>query len=77
MPRTGFGTRMENNYIFWDGNGIGGARPKPVPLPSLLEDIGYGRGNEGYGRRERESRGGSWRKVGKERREKREKKERK
>ena len=29
LPHPGFGTGMENNYIFWDGNGIG----EPVPNP--------------------------------------------
>ena len=34
-PHPGFGTRMENNYIFWDGNGIGMPHPKPTLLPFL------------------------------------------
>ena len=35
LPHPKFGTGMENNYIFWDENGIGGARPKPALLLSL------------------------------------------
>ena len=27
--RLGFGMGMENNFIFWDENGIGVPRPKP------------------------------------------------
>ena len=30
--------RMENSYIFWDKNGIEGARPKPALSPSLGDD---------------------------------------
>ena len=35
LPHPKFGTGMENNYIFWDENGIGGARPKPALFSSL------------------------------------------
>ena len=36
--RPRFGTRMENSYIFWDENGIEGARHKPALSPSLGDD---------------------------------------
>lgn len=36
-PRPKFGTRMENNYIFWNKNGIGVPCPKHVPLPFLTK----------------------------------------
>ena len=39
-PCPEFGTRMENNYIFWNGNKIGGTRSKPVLLSSLVVAIG-------------------------------------
>ena len=39
LPRLGFGTGMENNYIFWDENGIGVPRPKLAPL-SFLDKLG-------------------------------------
>ena len=32
-----FEVEMKNNYIFWDGNGIGVLRPKPDLLPFLDE----------------------------------------
>ena len=35
-PRLGFGTSMENIYIFWDMNGIWVPRPKLALLTSLL-----------------------------------------
>lgn len=38
-PCLGFGIGMENNYIFWEENGIGVPRPKPTPLP-FLEKLG-------------------------------------
>ena len=39
LPHLGFGTRMENNYIFWDENGKEVPCPKPAPLPFLLMKI--------------------------------------
>ena len=39
LPRLGFGTGMENSFIFWDGNWIGVPRPKPTPLSFLFPEV--------------------------------------
>ena len=35
-PRLGYGTGMRNSDMMRSGNGIGMARPKPTPLPTLV-----------------------------------------